>query len=108
MKNFKIPVIFCGKLLCFFRKCGIMISSYLKWGFYMLNIMTAKEAATKWNIAPRRVNELIREGRIKGVYKIGAAWVMPADTRKPPDLRKERTKKTGYKSETRIRRKSVC
>ena len=70
----------------------------------MPNIMTAKEAAAKWNIAPRRVNELIREGRIKGVYKIGAAWVMPNHTQKPPDLRKERSKKANN-SETQIGRK---
>lgn len=47
------------------------------------DIMTVKEAAAKWEITPRRVNEIIRDGRIKGVYKVGATWVMPADTEKP-------------------------
>jgi len=55
-----------------------------------LGLMTAKEAAEKWGITPRRVNEIIREGRIKGVYKIGTTWVMPDDVQKPPDLRSER------------------
>ena len=64
-----------------------------------MGLMTAKEAAEKWNIAPRRVNELIREGRIKGVYKIGTAWVMPDDTQKPLDLRKERYKNKTKKNE---------
>ena len=59
----------------------------------MPDIMTVKQAAEKWCVAPRRVNELIREGRIEGIYKIGAAWVMPSDTQKPVDLRKERYKK---------------
>ena len=53
----------------------------------MTDIMTAKQAAEKWGIAPRRVNELIRDGRIEGVSKVGIAWVMPADTQKPTDLR---------------------
>jgi predicted site-specific integrase-resolvase len=57
-----------------------------------VGIMTAKEAADRWGITPRRVNEIIREGRIKGVYKIGTTWVMPDDTSKPPDLRSERQK----------------
>ena len=52
--------------------------------------MTAKQAAEKWGITTRRVNELIRDGRIKGVYKVGAAWVMSDDTQKPIDLRLER------------------
>ena len=58
-----------------------------------LGIMTVKEAAEKWGITPRRVNEILRDGRIKGVYKIGTTWVMPDDTQKPPDLRTERKKR---------------
>jgi len=57
-----------------------------------LEIMTVKKAAERWGITPRRVNEIIREGRIKGVYKIGTTWVMPDGTPKPSDLRSERQK----------------
>jgi len=60
----------------------------------VVDIMTAKQAATKWGITTRRVNELIRDGRIKDIQKVGSSWVMPADTQKPTDLRKERYKKT--------------
>ena len=61
-------------------------------------IMTVRQAAEKWGITMRRVQEIITEGKIeekyrKEMYKIGKAWVMPADTPKPPDLRKTRTKK---------------
>ena len=52
-----------------------------------MNIMTVKEAAEKWGLTTRRVTEIIRSGKISGVYKIGAAWVMPDDTQKPPDER---------------------
>jgi len=49
--------------------------------------MTVKQAAEKWNVTPRRVQEIIREGRIEGVQKIGTTQVMPDDTQKPLDLR---------------------
>ena len=59
-----------------------------------MGIMTVKEAAEKWSVTPRRVQEMIREGKLPGAYKIETIWVMPDDTQKPPDLRKERyTKK---------------
>lgn len=62
------------------------------------DIMTVKEAADKWGITVRRVQEIIREGKIeekyrKQMYLIGKAWVMPANTPKPPDLRKVRYNK---------------
>ena len=58
-----------------------------------MGIMTVKQAAEKWGIKPRRVQELIRTGRIEGAYKLARDFIMPDDTNKPPDLRKERYKK---------------
>ena len=58
-----------------------------------MGIMTVKQAAEKWGVQQRRVQEMIREGRIPGAYKLDVIWVMPDDTEKPPDLRKERYKK---------------
>jgi predicted site-specific integrase-resolvase len=55
--------------------------------------MTAKQAAEKWGIKQRRVQEMIREGRIEGVQKVGTTQIMPDDTPKPPDLRKQRKNK---------------
>ena len=52
-----------------------------------MSIMSVREAAKKWGVSERRVNELIRQGRVAGVYKIGTSNVMPADTQKPPDMR---------------------
>ena len=62
-----------------------------------MDIMTVKQAAEKWGITVRRVQEIIREGKIEGIQKIGTTWVMPSDTQKPPDLRKMRTKKADKK-----------
>ena len=55
-----------------------------------LGIMTVKEAAQKWGVSPQRVGEYIRSERIKGAYKIGAAWVMPDDTKKPSNIKSGR------------------
>ena len=55
-----------------------------------MGIMTVKEAAQKWGVTPRRVGEYIRGERIIGAYKIGAAWVMPDDTKKPPTMKSGR------------------
>jgi len=63
----------------------------------MAEIMTSKQASEKWGVSTRRINEYIRGGKIKGVYKIGAAWVMPADTKKPPDERVTTGKYVGIK-----------
>jgi len=55
-----------------------------------LGIMTVKEAAQKWGVTPRRIGDYIRDERIEGAYKIGAAWVMPDDTEKPPSIKSGR------------------
>lgn len=34
-----------------------------------------KEAAKKWEIGERRINELCLNGRIKGAVKFGNTWV---------------------------------
>ena len=45
-----------------------------------MDIMTTEQAGKLWGVTPRRVSELCRDGRIKGAFKIGTSWVMPADT----------------------------
>ena len=53
-----------------------------------MGFMTANQAAKKWNISQRRVQILCSEGRIKGTFKLGEAWAIPADAEKPDDNRK--------------------
>ena len=59
--------------------------------------MTTIEAAEKWGITQRRVLELIWSERITDVSKVGTVYIMPADTPKPPDLRKTRYSKNKEK-----------
>ena len=53
----------------------------------MGDTMTVKEAAILWGITERRVTVLCKEGRIKGAYKRGRRWVIPANTERPADNR---------------------
>ena len=46
-----------------------------------------KEAAKKWEIGERRINELCLNGRIEGAVKFGNTWAIPEDTEKPKDGR---------------------
>lgn len=52
-----------------------------------MKYITANQAAKRWGISQRRVQVLCAEGRIKGVFKLGEAWAIPADTEKPNDKR---------------------
>lgn len=52
-----------------------------------MEFMTASQAAKLWNISQRRVQILCAEGRIAGVFKLGDAWAIPADSSKPSDSR---------------------
>ena len=65
----------------------------------MEDIMTVKEAAAKWELTEYHVTDLIRKGRIKGAYKIGTAWVMPADTQKPLHMKKVKAERKRREAE---------
>lgn len=56
-----------------------------------MEYITAKEAANKWNISERRVQLLCEESRIEGVQRLGKAWAIPKDSKKPLDKRKQRS-----------------
>ncbi|HJA81229.1 MAG: DNA-binding protein [Blautia sp.] len=62
-----------------------------------MKYMTASQAAEKWGISQRRVQLLCAEGRIQGVFKLGDAWAIPQNAKKPQDPRKE--KKESSKNE---------
>lgn len=46
-----------------------------------------KEAAKRWGIGKRRVNELCLNGRIEGAIKFGNTWAIPENSEKPTDAR---------------------
>jgi len=52
--------------------------------------MSVAEASQKWGISIRQVQRLLAENRIPHAKKYGRAWMIPADTKKPADPRRER------------------
>lgn len=60
----------------------------------ILQYITAKEAAEKWNISQRRVSILCSENRIPNVAMLGNMWLIPREASKPQDARKEKFKKS--------------
>lgn len=52
-----------------------------------MEIMTVKEAASKWGLSERRLQTMCNEGMIPSVIKFGRSWVIPVDTQKPVDKR---------------------
>lgn len=62
-----------------------------------MEVISAKDAAHKWNISQRRVAVLCAEGRIEGAQLIGKTWVIPVGAEKPVDARSVRYVEKGSK-----------
>ena len=61
-----------------------------------MNYMDVKTAAFKWGLTKRRVTALCRDGRIRGAIKELGVWLIPENTEKPEDGRRNRfTKSSG-------------
>ena len=59
--------------------------------------LSVREAAEKWGVSERRINQYCSEGRIPGAEKIGKSWVIPADADKPGDPRKRKNQSVSHK-----------
>ena len=53
----------------------------------MMEYLTVRETAEKWNLSPRMVQQFCMQGRIPGARKRGKFWTIPADAEKPRDPR---------------------
>ena len=51
-----------------------------------------EETAKKWGTSKRFVQLLCSEGRIEGATRLGRAWMIPKDARKPMDGRTKAAK----------------
>ena len=54
-----------------------------------MKYMTAGQAAEKWNVSQRRVQIVCQQKRIKGAFKLGETWAIPANAEKPADKRRK-------------------
>ena len=57
-----------------------------------MDYMTLKEAAEKWGVTPRRINNYCAGGRIPGAEKMATIWLIPKDAEKPVDMRTKQGK----------------
>ncbi|MBQ8739182.1 MAG: DNA adenine methylase [Clostridia bacterium] len=54
----------------------------------MLQYMSCRDAAERWNISQRRVSVLCAENRIPNAAMLGNMWIIPINAEKPTDARK--------------------
>lgn len=54
----------------------------------MKGFISIREAAQKWDVSERRVNQYVSQGRVPGVERFGRSWAIPADAEKPGDPRR--------------------
>ncbi len=57
-----------------------------------MNKITAQQAAEKWNISLRRVQDYCKNGKIFGAERFGINWMIPDDAQKPADGRCKKEK----------------
>jgi len=54
-----------------------------------MEYMTVQEAAKKWNITKRWVQNLCEENRVNGAVWFIRVWMIPKDAKKPGDGRRK-------------------
>ncbi len=57
-----------------------------------MEYLTTLEMSEKWGISSRRIALLCEQGRIEGTTKKGKTWLIPVNTEKPADKRKNSRK----------------
>ena len=58
-------------------------------------MLTVKQAAEKWGVTVRRVQDYCKNGRIAGVERFGSSWMIPESAPQPTDLRKKSNQALG-------------
>ena len=57
-----------------------------------MDYISVRAASIKWKISERRVQKLCSSGRIEGVLRFGKSWMIPKDSDKPADRRRNHQK----------------
>lgn len=55
-----------------------------------MDYLTTNEISNMWKISSRRISLLCSQGRIDGAVKKGKTWLIPKNSKKPKDPRKNR------------------
>lgn len=64
-----------------------------------MNMITANQAAEKWSLSLRTVQNFCKLGKISGAIRFGSNWMIPADAERPRDGRRKAAK--GHAAEHR-------
>ena len=56
----------------------------------MEGYLSIREAAEKWGVSERRINQYCTQGRIAGAEQFGGAWAIPENAKKPEDPRRRK------------------
>lgn len=59
--------------------------------------MSIAELAKKWDVHPRTVQIMCREGKIEGAVKFGKSWAIPEEAERPGDGRVKTGKYKGWR-----------
>ncbi len=57
-----------------------------------MEYLTTIEMSEKWGISSRRIALLCEQKRIEGVVKKGKTWLIPDNSKKPIDMRKNKVR----------------
>lgn len=52
-----------------------------------MEYLSISQTAEKWGVSRRRIQVLCSENRVQGAVRIGFAWAIPIDAKKPADAR---------------------
>jgi hypothetical protein len=55
-------------------------------------LMNTSEASKLWDITPRQVQVLCEKGKVNGAFRLGRAWIIPRNAKKPIDGRTKAAK----------------
>lgn len=53
----------------------------------IVDYISTQQAAEKWGISNRRVQQFCEQGRIEGATRFSRVWAIPKDAPKPQDPR---------------------
>jgi hypothetical protein len=67
-----------------------------------MDILTVKEAASRWNVSTRRITTLCEQGRIEGAEKIAGVWILPKNAKKPADARVKNEKYIDWRNKPEL------
>ena len=51
------------------------------------NYLSIQELAERWEVHPRTVQVMCRDGKIDGAVKFGRSWAIPEGVERPKDMR---------------------